>query len=274
LTEVHLFSPLQIRAVTIPNRIGLSPMCMYVAQPDGRVTDWHLVHLGARAAGGAGIVFTEAVAVAPEGRLSDGDVGLWSAEQEAGLAAIAQFVSAQGSVPAIQLAHGGRKSGRPVPWAGREPLADWGPRPSSVDVPFHPGWDAPEAMTAAQLDRVVTEFADAAERAVRCGFRFVELHFAHGYLVHQFLTPLVNTRDDDHGGDLTSRTRFAVAIVEAVRARIGDGIPLAARLSVIDWAEGGLTIDDTVEIAAVLGDAGVDLIDCSSGAAVPARSSR
>ncbi|MET2010762.1 NADH:flavin oxidoreductase/NADH oxidase [Microbacterium chocolatum] len=266
----HLFSPLELRAVTLPNRIGVSPMCMYSAGPDGVATDFHLVHLGSRAAGGAGLVFTEAVSVTSEGRITDGDLGLWNAAQQDALARIARQVRAAGAVPGIQLGHAGRKGGRTVPWSGYEPIPadEWGRLLAPSPLPFRDGWSAPTEMSAADLDDVVEAHARSARRAVDAGFDVIELHFAHGYLVHQFLSPLANHRSDAYGRDLEGRSRLAVRIAAAVRAEIGEDVALCARLSVVDWAAGGVSLDESVQVSRWLADAGVDLIDCSSGAVV------
>lgn len=269
MSIASLFSPLTIRGTTFPNRIGVSPMCMYSADPDGLATDWHLSHLTSRAAGGAGVVFTEAVSVTPEGRITDGDLGIWSDAHAQRLARIAGLIRGFGAVPGIQLSHAGRKGGRTVPWSGYEPIRDWGPLFSPTDAPFREGWSPATPMTAPDIDEVVAAFATAATRAVDAGFEAIELHFAHGYLVHQFLTPLVNTRTDEYGGGLAGRARLAVRITRAVREAVGNRGALFARLSVVDWHEGGLTLEDSVEISRMLQDAGADVIDCSSGAAVP-----
>lgn len=270
MTARSLFSPLTVRGTALGNRIGLSPMCMYSAGPDGLAGDWHLAHLASRAAGGSGIVFTEAVSVTPEGRITDGDVGIWSDEHAQALGRIARLVRALGSVPGIQLSHAGRKGGRTIPWKGYEPIPEheWGPLHAPTDVPFREDWAAPRPMTAADVKELVAAFSVAAARAVDAGFEAVELHFAHGYLVHQFLSPLVNTRTDEYGGDLRGRARVAREITAAVRAAIGQEAALFVRLSVVDWVDGGLTLEDSVEISRLLRDAGADVIDCSSGAVV------
>lgn len=269
-TTTSLFSPLVLRDVRFPNRIGVSPMCMYSSGPDGVATDFHLVHLVSRAIGGAGVVFTEAVAVTAEGRITDGDLGLWNDDQARALSRIAREVRAAGSVPGIQLAHAGRKGGRTVPWAGYEPIAAhrWGRLLAPSPLPFKEGWAEPTPMGEADVEAVVGAFVGAARRAVDAGFAVIELHFAHGYLVHQFLSPLANQREDVYGGTLENRARFAVRISRAVRAEIGDDIVLGVRLSVVDWVSGGLSLDESVTVAAWLGEVGVDIVDCSSGAVV------
>ncbi len=265
-----LFDPLDVRGVRFANRVAVSPMCMYSATADGMPSAWHSVHLGSRAVGGAGSVFVEATAVSPEGRITDGDLGMWNDEQAAALAPIAEFISSTGSVPGIQLAHAGRKGGRTTPWSGYEPIPShlWGKLPAPSAVAFRDGWESPVEMTEHDIRRVRDDFAASAARAVLAGFRAIELHFAHGYLVHQFLSPLVNERADSYGGSLQNRMRLAEQVVLAVRSAVPDHLPLFVRLSVVDWAPGGLTIDDSIEISRALVAAGADVIDCSSGAAV------
>ncbi|MBV6760236.1 NADH:flavin oxidoreductase/NADH oxidase [Rhodococcus opacus] len=265
-----MFSPIDVRAVTFPNRIGVSPMCMYSAGPDGVATQWHTVHLGSRAVGGAGLVFTEATAVTAEGRITDGDLGIWNDTQREALRPITDFIRQAGAVPGIQLSHAGRKGGRQIPWEGYEPIpqAEWGALPAPSPVAFREGWSTPVEMSAADIESVIESFVSAARRAVQAGFGVIELHFAHGYLLHQFLSPLTNLREDEYGGPLANRARLAVAIAEAVRAEVGPGMPLFARLSVVDWVDGGLTLEESVEISTLLRRAGVDVIDCSSGAVV------
>lgn len=271
MSRSALFDPLVVRGVRFPNRIAVSPMCMYSAGDDGVATPWHTVHLGSRAAGGAGAVFLEATAVSSAGRITDGDLGLWNDEQAEALGLVAHIISSAGSVPGIQLSHAGRKGGRTTPFAGYEPIpsARWGALLSPTSRPFRPGWDSPTPMDDDDIAEVTADFARSAERACAAGFRVVELHFAHGYLVHQFLSPLVNDRADRYGGTSANRRRFAEEIVVAVRAAIPDDVPLIVRLSVVDWAEGGLSIEDSIQISRGLKAAGADMIDCSSGAAVP-----
>lgn len=267
-----LFTPFCLRTVTFPNRVGVSPMCQYSAE-DGFANDWHLVHLGARAAGGAGLVIAEATAVSPEGRISPGDLGLWDDAQAAPLARIAAFVAAQGSVPGIQLAHAGRKASTKRPWdgGGRAFPADggWSPVVAPSEVPFDDGWQEPQALDAAGMDRVVEAFAAAARRAAAAGFRVVEVHAAHGYLLHEFLSPLSNRRTDEHGGPLGNRMRFPLRVIEAVRASWPDDLPLFLRISATDWVDGGFTPDEAVVFAREAGARGVDLVDCSSGGSHP-----
>jgi 2,4-dienoyl-CoA reductase-like NADH-dependent reductase (Old Yellow Enzyme family) len=265
---MHLFSPLTIRDVTFRNRIAVSPMCQYSCE-DGFATDWHLVHLGSRAVGGAGLVMVEASAVTPEGRISPGDLGIWKDAQVEPLARVARFVKSQGAVAGIQLAHAGRKASTAVPWRGGAPLAPaegrWAPIYAPSAIPFGEGFQTPEALDVAGIRGVVNAFASAARRALDAGFEVVELHGAHGYLANEFVSPLTNRRDDGYGGSFENRTRFAREIVEAVRGEWPEGLPLFLRISATDWAEGGWTLDDSVALATMLRPMGVDLIDCSSG---------
>lgn len=269
--QVQLFEPLDIRGVTFPNRIVVSPMCMYSSGDDGKATAWHEVHLGSRAAGGAGTVFTEATGITPEGRITNGDLGIWSDDHIPGLSELTSFIKAQGSVPGIQLAHAGRKGGRTIPWAGNEPLPrdQWGPLYAPSPIPFRDEWGTPQEMTADDIANHVRLWGDAAHRAQKAGFEVIELHFGHGYLVHQFLSPLSNHREDAYGGDVERRARFAVEITAEVRRIVGEQMPIFARLSVVDWADGGIHLDDSIRYSALLRQAGADLIDCSSGAVVP-----
>ena len=261
-----LFTPLSFRTVTLRNRIMVSPMCQYSCA-DGLATDWHLVHLGARAVGGAGLVMAEASAVQACGRISAQDLGIWDDAHVPGLRRITEFVGGQGAVPGIQLAHAGRKASVMVPWEGDRPLTAaegaWpvvGPSP----VPFSPAFPVPEALTEAGIVEVIDSFAAAARRALAAGFSVVELHFAHGYLVHEFLSPLSNMRGDQYGGSFENRTRLARQIARAVRAAWPDGLPLFARISTTDWTEGGWDVEQSVELARGLKADGIDLIDCSS----------
>lgn len=269
--ESMLFSPLTLRGVTLRNRIAVSPMCQYSAR-EGQATDWHLVHLGARAAGGAGLVLTEACAVAPQGRISPADLGVWDDAQVAGLARLTEIIRSQGAVPGIQLAHAGRKASTAVPWEGGGPLAPaqggWevvGP----AEEPFDAGHPTPHALTAGEIGRIVGAFAAAARRARLAGFEVVEIHAAHGYLLHSFLSPLTNRRSDGWGGDEAGRTRLLTEVVTAVRGEWPAGLPLWVRVSATDWVEGGWGIDDTVALAGKLAPLGADLVDCSSGGLLP-----
>ena len=268
----HLFAPFRLRAVEFRNRIGVSPMCQYTCAPDGLATPWHLVHLGTRATGGAGLVVAEATAVAPEARISPADLGLWSAAHAQALAPVTAFIAAQGAVPGIQLAHAGRKGSTQGPWIGRRALAPheggW-PVQAPSALRFSEHGALPSAMDEAAIDGVVASFAAAAGHAVAAGFRYVELHLGHGYLVHQFLSPLTNHRSDRWGGAFEHRVRLARAITRAVRAALPEGVPLAVRLSMTDWIDGGWQVDDAVRLAALLREDGADLLVCSSGAIVP-----
>ena len=267
-----LFTPLSLRSLTISNRVGVSPMCQYSAE-SGLANEWHLVHLGARAIGGAGLVMTEAAAVSPEGRISPQDLGLWNDEQVAPLARIASFVSAQGSVPAIQLAHAGRKASTKRPWdgGGSASPADggWSPVLAPSAVPFDDGWQVPLALDEAGMARIVDGFVAAAHRAATAGFRIAEIHAAHGYLLHQFLSPISNRRTDAYGGSLDNRMCFPLHVVEAVRAAWPADLPLFLRISATDWVAGGFVPDEAVIFARQARERGVDLVDCSSGGTHP-----
>jgi 2,4-dienoyl-CoA reductase-like NADH-dependent reductase (Old Yellow Enzyme family) len=266
-----LFSPFTQRGVTFRNRIAVSPMCMYSAQ-DGLANDWHLVHLGARATGGAGLVIAEATAVVPEGRINSGDLGLWSDAQVPALRRITDFVHSQGAAAGIQLAHAGRKASTTPDGARtlRPEEGGWAPIHAPSAVSFAPASHAvPQAMSPAEIAAAVAAFAAAAARAEAAGFDVVELHAAHGYLLHQFLSPLANQRTDDYGGSQANRFRFLLETVTAVRAVWPAAKPLWVRLSATDYVEGGWTLDDSVALSRELKALGVDLVDCSSGAIVP-----
>ena len=272
LPAVDLFSPLTIEGTTFRNRVAVSPMCQY-SSVDGRATDWHLVHLGSRAAGGAGLVVVEATAVTPEGRISPGDMGIWGDQHIEPLARIARFVESQGAVPGIQLAHAGRKASCAPPWTGgaRLKTAEEGawdvvaPSP----IPFRDGDPTPIGLDVRGIDAVVDAFAAAARRALRAGFRIIEIHMAHGYLLHEFLSPLSNHRTDEYGGPLENRMRLPVRVAEAVKAEIPAESPLFVRISATDWVDGGWDLAQSVELAHAFCRAGVKLIDVSSGALVP-----
>jgi 2,4-dienoyl-CoA reductase-like NADH-dependent reductase (Old Yellow Enzyme family) len=270
--QSSLFTPLRMRGVTFRNRIGVSPMCQY-SSVDGFANDWHLVHLGSRAVGGAGLVMAEATAVVPEGRISPADLGLWSEAHVEPLARCARFIAQHDAVPGIQLAHAGRKASRAVPWAGGAALgpADGGWRPivAPSAIPFQPGDPVPEALDAKGIQRVIDSFAAAARRAVVAGFRVVEIHAAHGYLLHEFLSPISNQRTDGYGGSFENRTRIVREVVEAVRGAWPAECPVFVRLSSTDWLPGGWDADQSVALARELGARGVDLIDCSSGGLAP-----
>ncbi|MET0425686.1 MAG: NADH:flavin oxidoreductase/NADH oxidase [Actinoplanes sp.] len=268
-----LFSPLDLRGLRLPNRIAMAPMCQYSAGADGLPHAWHLVHLGSRAVGGAALIITEATAVLPEGRISPQDTGLWSGAHVDAWRPITAFLRAHGAAPAVQLAHAGFKASTYRPWAperGGVPDADGGwPVVGAGDEPFTASYRTPTALTRAGLAEVVEAFAAAAQRALDAGFAAVELHAAHGYLLNEFLSPLTNTRSDEYGGDHTGRTRLLLEVVRAVRAVIGDDVPLLTRISATDWVEGGWTADDSVALARDLAAAGVDLVDTSTGGISP-----
>lgn len=269
---VHLFSPLEIRGVRFRNRIGIAPMCQYTGGDDGRATDWHLVHLGARATGGAGLVLTEATAVLPEGRISPHDLGLWEDSQIAPLRRVTDFIREHGAVPGIQLAHAGRKASRNVSWEGGDFLtqADGGwPLLGPSALPYdRRGRAVPAEMTLDQIRAVLDAFTASAVRAAAAGFEVIELHGAHGYLHHSFLSPLANVRTDGYGGSFENRVRFTRETVRAIRAGWGDR-PLFVRLSVVDGLDGGWTVEDSVRLTKILRDEGVDFVDCTSGGILP-----
>lgn len=269
---MNLFSPLQLRGVTFRNRIGVSPMCQYSCA-GGFANDWHLVHLGSRAVGGAGLVMFEASAVAADGRISPQDLGIWSDAHIEGLARCAKFIGEQGAVSGIQLAHAGRKASTAVPWKGRGPASvdagGWSPIWGPSAIAFDGESQAPQALSGEQIGDVVAAFAQAARRALEAGFRVVEIHSAHGYLLHEFLSPLSNQRTDGYGGSFENRTRLVLEVATAVRGVWPEELPLFIRISATDWVEGGWEIEQTVELARKLKPLGVDLVDCSSGGLVP-----
>jgi 2,4-dienoyl-CoA reductase-like NADH-dependent reductase (Old Yellow Enzyme family) len=264
----HLFEPLTLRGITFKNRIGISPMCEYSSQ-DGFANDWHLVHLGSRAVGGAGLVMTEASAVVPEGRISAGDLGIYKDEHVEMLSRIFHFIEQHGAVPGMQLAHAGRKASTDLPWKGGRPVGPenggWSPIYAPSAIPFDTGYQTPKSLEVAQIAAIVEAFAKAASRALQAGAKFVEIHGAHGYLVNSFLSPLSNQRTDSYGGSFDNRIRLLTEIVSAVRKVWPDSLPLFVRLSTTDWVEGGWTIEGSISLARVLKTLGVDLIDCSSG---------
>jgi 2,4-dienoyl-CoA reductase-like NADH-dependent reductase (Old Yellow Enzyme family) len=272
MTTPLLFRPIELRGVRLRNRIVISPMCQYSAQ-DGHVTDWHLVHLGKFAQGGAGAVFMEATAVERRGRITHGDTGIWDDAQIAGLKRITEFVKSQGALPGVQLAHAGRKASMARPWYGNGPLTqadlDRGEKPWSIIAPTEEalaaGWIAPRAFREGDFQAVLAAYRNAVRRAVAAGFEILELHAAHGYLLHTFLSPLSNTRQDEYGGSLESRMRFPLEVVAEVRKAWPASKPLFVRCSSIDDVEGGWSIDDTVAFARELKKLGVDVLDCSSG---------
>ncbi len=270
--EIDLFSPLKIRGVELRNRVVMSPMCQYCAK-EGMADDWHLVHLGSRAVGGVSLVIVEATAVTPEGRITPGDMGIWSDAHVEPLARIARFVHSQGAVAGIQLAHAGRKASCDLPWKGSARLKTpeegaWtvvAPSP----IPFAEGDPTPKPLDRTGIDGVVDAFDAAAARALAAGFRVIEIHAAHGYLLHEFLSPLSNHRDDEYGGGLENRMRLLLRVAERLRQRMPDELPLFVRISATDWVDGGWDVDQSVILAGRLKALGVDLIDCSSGALVP-----
>lgn len=270
--DVPLFAPLTIRGVTLRNRVGVSPMCQY-SSVDGFATDWHLVHLGSRAVGGAGLVIAEATAVLPEGRISPGDLGIWSDAHVEPLARCARFITEQGAVPGIQLAHAGRKASTAAPWDGGGALTPaeggWQPIFAPSAIPFRPSGPVPEALDEGGIQRVIDAFAAAARRALDAGFRVIELHAAHGYLLHEFLSPLSNHRGDAYGGSLENRARLTMEVVNAVRRVWPAELPLFVRISATDWIADGWDIEQSVALARMLAPLGVDVIDCSSGGIAP-----
>jgi 2,4-dienoyl-CoA reductase-like NADH-dependent reductase (Old Yellow Enzyme family) len=268
----HLFQPLTIRSVTLRNRIGVSPMCQYSAT-DGVANDWHFVHLGSRAVGGAGLVIVEATAVAPEGRITPGCLGLWSEKHVAPLARIANFMKEHGAVAGIQIAHAGRKASADLPWSGGAHLSEaqdgWETIAPSA-IPFGDTLTKiPRAMTLVDIARVQNDFVAAAKRALTAGFEWLELHAAHGYLFNEFLSPLTNHRTDEYGGSFENRIRLLLDTTRAVRKVWPEKLPLTVRISAIDWKDGGWQIEDSLALAKLLKAEGVDLMDCSSGGLVP-----
>lgn len=264
----QLFSPLSLRSLQVKNRIGVSPMCQY-SSVNGHASDWHLVHLGSRAVGGAGLVFTEAAAVSPEGRITPDDLGIWADDHIAGLQRITQFIRQQGAVAGIQLAHAGRKASTRSPFKGGTVIAPthpdgWQPMAPSA-VPFRPGEPEPTALTADGIATILSDFEAATRRALSAGFQVVEVHAAHGYLLHSFLSPLSNQRTDEYGGSFENRIRLLLEVVGRVQTVWPDELPLFVRISATDWTEGGWTANDSVALAGILKNKGVDVIDCSSG---------
>jgi 2,4-dienoyl-CoA reductase-like NADH-dependent reductase (Old Yellow Enzyme family) len=271
-TDARLFSPLRLREVEFRNRIGVSPMCQYSSE-DGFANDWHFVHLGAFATGGAGLVMTEANAVVPEGRISPRDLGIWKDEHVPALRRITDFIHAYGAIAGTQLAHAGRKSSTQVPWEGSGAVTPedggWDEVMAPSAVAFAEGYPQPREVDEEGIRRVVDGFRDAARRALEAGFRVVEVHAAHGYLLNEFMSPLSNQRTDRYGGSFENRVRLTREVVGAVREVWPEMLPLFVRISASDWAEGGWDVDDSVRLASLLRDDGADLIDCSSGGLVP-----
>ncbi|HEV3458289.1 MAG TPA: NADH:flavin oxidoreductase/NADH oxidase [Thermoanaerobaculia bacterium] len=268
----HLFDPLSIRDLQFANRVFVSPMCEY-SSTDGFANDWHLVHLGSRAVGAAGLVLTEATAVLPEGRISPHDLGIWNDHHVEPLARIVRFIHQQGSLAGMQLAHAGRKASTHRPWEGAgtvpESAGGWRHVVAPSALAFAEHYPMPRALTADGIREIVAAFAAAARRACAAGFRVIEIHAAHGYLIHEFLSPLSNRRQDEYGGSFDNRTRLLREIVAAVRAAWPEGAALFVRISATDWMDGGWDLEQSVELARGLRELGVDLIDCSSGGLVP-----
>ena len=269
--SAKLFSPLQIKSITLKNRIVISPMCQYSSQ-DGFANDWHQVHLGSRATGGAALIIQEATAVCPEGRISPSDLGIWKDEHIEKLKAINAFIISQNAIPGIQLAHAGRKASVSEPWNGNKKLNDaqggWQTvAPSAIpyhdDEPFNP-----VALDKVGIQKIISDFKTATKRAVQAGFQAVEIHAAHGYLMHQFLSPLSNVRTDAYGGSFENRIRFTLEILESVQSEWPNNLPLFVRISATDWADGGWNIEESVQLSKILKERGVDLIDVSSGGLV------
>jgi 2,4-dienoyl-CoA reductase-like NADH-dependent reductase (Old Yellow Enzyme family) len=269
----HLFSPLKIKSIEFKNRIVVSPMCEY-SSTDGFANNWHLVHLGSRAVGGAALIITEATAVSPEGRISYADLGIYKDEHIEKLKEITGFLHEQGAVAGVQLAHAGRKGSHEKPWDGNKQIPSNQPNgwktvaPSAV--PFTVNEEAPEELDQAGIEKIKADFKAAASRALKAGFKVIEVHAAHGYLVHQFLSPLSNKRTDEYGGSFENRTRFLLEIVESIKEEWPADLPLFVRISATDWSEGGWNAAESVELSKLLKEKGVDLIDCSSGGNVPA----
>ena len=264
-----LFTPLTQRSITLPNRIVVSPMCEY-SSVDGHANDWHLVHLGSRAIGGAGTVITEAAAVSPEGRITPGDLGIYSDDHIPFLSRITTFLKQHGSVPGIQLAHAGRKASMSVPWVTPSHTVSpaeggWTNVVAPSALRFHDEYPLPQALDRAGMDKIISDFATATKRATQAGFLLAEVHAAHGYLSHEFLSPLSNQRTDEYGGGLANRAKFPLEIIRAVRAAFPANLPVWVRVSATDWVEGGLSIEDSVEFARLVKAEGIDLLDVSSG---------
>jgi 2,4-dienoyl-CoA reductase-like NADH-dependent reductase (Old Yellow Enzyme family) len=265
-----LFTSLQIKDINFKNRIAIAPMCQYSAI-DGFANDWHLVHLGSRAIGGVGLLIQEATAVSPEGRISPEDLGIWKDEHIEKLQQINQFISGQNAVPGIQLAHAGRKASVSAPWNGNKKLdatqGGWQTvAPSAIG--YHDNEATPMAMDQEAIQKVITDFKTATKRSVQAGYKVMEIHAAHGYLLHQFLSPLSNVRTDNYGGSFENRIRLTLEVVEAVQTEWPSNLPLFVRISATDWAEGGWNVEESVELSKILKEKGVDLIDVSSGALV------
>jgi 2,4-dienoyl-CoA reductase-like NADH-dependent reductase (Old Yellow Enzyme family) len=262
-----LFTPISIKSITLKNRIVVSPMCQYSAE-NGFANDWHLVHLGSRASGGAGLIIQEATAVSPEGRISSGDLGLWNDEQIEKLKAITNFIKNQNAVPGIQLAHAGRKASSATPFAGGHQVSieDGGWQTVSPSVlTFAEGQIAPTALDNIGIQKVISDFKNAAARALKAGYQVLEIHAAHGYLLHQFLSPISNMRTDGYGGSFENRIKLTLEVLAAVQMEWPADLPLFVRISATDWAEGGWNLDESIKLSEILKNKGVDLIDVSSG---------
>ena len=265
-----LFSPLTIKSITLRNRIVVSPMCQY-SSVDGFANDWHLVHLGSRAVGGASLVFTEATAVSPQGRISPLDLGIWKDEHIDELKKITHFIEQQGSVPGMQLAHAGRKASTSAPWNGDKliPIDQGGWKTVAASaIPFSEDKDTPIALDQDGIDKIVADFKAAAKRALAAGFKVIEIHGAHGYLINEFTSPLSNQRTDQYGASFENRIRFLLEVIDAVRSEWPDTLPLFLRISATDWVDGGWSVDDSVRLAQIVKEKGVDVMDCSSGGVV------
>lgn len=269
----HLFSPLQLRSLTLKNRIAVSPMCQYSAK-DGVPNSWHMVHLGSRAVGGAGLIIVEATGVSPEARISPADLGLWNDQQTEAFKPIVSFIKENGAVAGIQLAHAGRKASTDVPWRGGKGLTPqqegWQTLAPSA-VSYSDKYTTPKEMSGEEIEQMIQDFCAATQRAINAGFQVIELHCAHGYLMHQFLSPLANKRTDQYGGILENRMRMPLKVVEEVRKVMPANLPLIVRISATDWAEGGWDLDQSLIFCQELKARGVDLIDCSSGGLTPAQ---
>ena len=266
-----LFDPLKIRSVNLKNRIVVSPMCQY-SSVDGFANDWHLVHLGSYALGGCSLVFTEAAAICPEGRITPDDLGIWKDEHIEFLKRITTFIKNQDSIPGIQLAHAGRKASHSSPWKGHKYLGkneDGWQTVAPSEIPYRDGEPLPHEMNTREIKQFIDDFKSAAERSVKAGFEVIELHAAHGYLLNEFMSPLSNHRTDDYGGSFENRVKILIEVVEAIRVVIPDDMPLFVRISVTDWVPGGWDENDSVQLAILLKNRGVDLIDCSSGGNSP-----
>lgn len=268
----ELFSPLTIKSITLKNRIVVSPMCEY-SSIDGFANDWHLVHLGSRAVGGASLIMAEATAVTPEGRITPGDLGIWKDEHVEFLKRITTFIHEHDAVAGIQIAHAGRKASMSIPWHGNSLVGKneggWQTVAPSA-IPFAEGYDLPEALTLKGIEKAINDFAAAAQRSLKAGFKVLEIHAAHGYLINEFLSPLTNKRTDEYGGSFENRIRLLIEIIDAVKKVWPQEYPLFVRITATEWIEGGWTVEDSVQLANVLKNKGIDLIDCSSGGNVPA----